>query len=212
MSKFLYLWLFFFVSLLPSMGNDDFQLWGAFTKKLYTADNYKFDFYGETRVGDDGQKAFGYFFGPRFQYTGHRFLMLGLAAKFIHFKSGDSGFAKTQRFEGEAGLKFNFLKVWNFQNRNRFEYFRRENRADKTRIRSRLKFTRRTKGLAIDKIFMSNELFYEPKISEFTENRFVPFGAVFKVTRGVSMDVYYMWEHIRANSQENHILGTTIYF
>jgi len=212
MSKFLYLWLFFFVSLLPSLGNDDLQFWGAFTKKLYVTENYKFDFYGETRVGDNLSDPFGYFFGPRFQYTGHRFLMLGLAAKFIHFKSGDSGFAKTQRYEGELGVKFNFLDGWNFQNRNRFEYFRRENRADKTRIRSRLKFTRRTDKLGIGKIFMANEFFYEPKISEFTSNRMIPFGVGFKLTKDISMDVYYLWEHIRSSSQENHVLGATFYF
>lgn len=203
-----------FLMLLPLAsfgGDDDFQLWTQFSKGLYKKGKFDLRFYMEGRYNNDAHDALGYFFGPTFQYKVNKTLSLGGAAKMIHFKSGEH-FLRLQRYEGEFSLNFKQLSWIKFQNRNRFEYFRRED-ADRKRSRLRLKFTvpLKSKG-PLRGVFFGNEFFYDHDKTEMQRNRLTPIGLSFKLDKKRSINVFYLLEHMRASGVDNHVLGTYLTF
>ncbi|CAM2006649.1 DUF2490 domain-containing protein [Acanthopleuribacter pedis] len=196
---------------LPALAQSDGQLWLSTSKSLYRSGNLSFKFYGETRLQDDGTDALGHFFGPTVSYRVKPWLNLGGAVKMIHFKSGDS-FAKIRRPEIQATLKFKLLDRLSYSHRNRYEYFSREGRDDTERLRSRLNFSIPLKHPSLSKIYFGNEFFYRPDTGEWERNRLVPFGLTFKLPRKQSLSLFYMLEHIRRNSHDNHTLGINYSF
>jgi len=190
---------------------DDFQLWSQFSKGFYKKGKFDLRLYMEGRFNNDAHDALGYFFGPTFQYKVNKTLSFGGAAKMIHFKSGEH-FLKFQRYEGEFSLNFKQLSWLKFQNRNRFEYFRRED-ADRKRSRLRLKFTvpLNSNGL-LSGLYFGNEFFYDHDRTEMQRNRLTPIGLSFKLGQKRSLNVFYLLEHLRSSGVDNHILGTYLTF
>ncbi len=196
---------------LPILAQSDGQLWLSTSKRLYSSGNLSFKFYGETRLLDDGTDAFGHFFGPTVSYRAKPWLTLGGAVKMIHFKSADN-FAKIRRPEVQATIHFKLLDRLSYSHRNRYEYFSREGRDDTERLRSRINFSIPLRNSSISKIYFGNEFFYRPDTGSWELNRLVPIGLTFKLPRKQSLSLFYMIEHIRRNSLDNHTLGVSYSF
>ena len=196
-----------------AVANDDYQAWASLDKKLYSQGPFTLSFYTEVRLREEGHQAFGYFFGPRVQYRIKKYLAVGGAAKMIHFKGSGSGFARLQRYEGEATFNFKLAPRFSYAHRNRYEYIRREAGANSERWRSRIRFTVPVKGTRlVNKFFFGNEFFYDLRNGNFTENRIVPIGAGLKTNSKVSCSIYYLIQDSRSSSSNNHVLGTALSF
>lgn len=206
----LFVLVFFWVG--TAYGEDDVQYWSQYSFSLYKKNPLAINFYAEARFNNDARHALGYFFGPTASYTINKNLSIGGAAKVIHFKSGDH-FARIQRYEGEIKLSFKLLPKLQLKNRNRFEYFRRENRADtkRTRFRFNFKVPFRKTG-RIDHFFFGNEFFYSADNGKFRENRLVPLGIRLRLDKKRSLNIYYLIQHVSSRSGNNHVLATTLFF
>ena len=193
-----------------SAEDSDNQLWDAFLWKLAQTQKTTISLYGEHRNSDDGHVAFGYFVGPVVRHKVSAGFTLGAAVKQIYLKT-NPGFREWQRTELEATYKLS-LGPATFDHRNRHEYFFRDAGADFQRYRSRLRLHMPVAGGRIKGLAMSNEFFYDERTRAFEINRFVPASITYKLGGKITIDTYYMWEHRRTGSVENHIVGNTLYF
>lgn len=203
-----------FLVLSPLLASDDvdLQFWNAYNWKFYKNDKLNLNLYVENRNRDDASISFGYFVGPTLRYKVSPNLGLGAAVKMIYLKTGDSGFNKWQRTELEATYKLNLVSRLKFDHRTRHEYFFRDVGDDFQRYRSRLRFNLPLKGSRLSSFGFSNEFFYDLRTDTFAVNRLVPVSLSFKLSKRFKLSTYYMWEHRRSGSRENHILGTTLSF
>ncbi|MBO1317687.1 DUF2490 domain-containing protein [Acanthopleuribacter pedis] len=197
----------------PLWATDDGHAWLITTTKLYQKDRLKLGFYYDQRMRNDGSRVFGYFYGPTVSYqTNLSWLQVGGGLKFMQVKSGDSGFALVRRPEVEFSLQFKMAGAWRYSHRNRYEYLSRKGREDNDRFRSRPRFTRSFKRGPVAKFYADTEWFYRPDDGRFERNRLVPVGITWRTKGRVGISSFYMWEHIRGGSRNNHILGTSLSF
>lgn len=203
---------FAFASSTAVLAQSDTQAWLAGSKNLLKNEKLSINFYFETRVREDLSQAYGYFFGPTVAYKIKPWLSLGGSVKMIHFKSGDQGFAKIRRPEIEFTFSQKLTQRLHYAHRNRYEYFSREGRDDNVRLRSRITLSSPVRYGAMTGLYFSNEFFYRSDRDEWERNRLIPIGVNFKINKKQKLKLFYMIEHVRRGSIDNHCLGVFYLF
>lgn len=202
--------MFLVATVTPTFAQSDGQAWLAMGKTLMKTDKLGITFYFENRDRENLTQAYGYFFGPTIAYKVKPWLSFGGAVRQIHFKTGDSGFAKIVRPEFEFNLKFKLARRLQYAHRNRYEYFDREGRADTTRLRSRITVSGPMRFGPVRSWYSSNEFFWSLDNHNIERNRLTPFGVSMNLPgrHKQKLKLYYMIESIRRNSMDLHILGS----
>ncbi|CAM2070711.1 DUF2490 domain-containing protein [Sulfidibacter corallicola] len=196
---------------LPTRAADDYQFWPFVTKKMGSYRNLNLSIYAEPRYSTEDGRWSAYIFGPTLSYKRNPWLTFATAVKVLQVRSGD-GFARIYRYEGQVGLDFKLAHRWRYQHRARLEILDRHGRPNNDRIRNRAQFSRPVSFGRINKVFFSNEYFFDTTHGEFDQNRFVPFGISMPLRKGQTLSLFYMYQHVRANSRDHHILGASLSF
>ena len=211
----------------PITADDDIQYWSQYSFGLYQKDRLTLGIFTEGRFSKDASDLSGVFVGPKLTYRAHPNLWLGLAIKRIDL-DGDVSIG-LQRLDGggpqidgrielELSPRFRVSERWFFDSRHRMELLHRETRSNRTRFRHLTRWTRSLgDGSSSDPgwshVFINNELFHEDGegLSEVNENRFVPFGARWRISPRSSIDLFYMLHSrkIAGDWTHNHVIGTT---
>lgn len=184
---------------------NDFQSWISVNKNIIRKGDWKLNFYAELRSRNNSHEVFGLFWGPTVKYRVFKWLSIGAAVKWIHFKSGK--FTKFKRYETEFELKTKLLNKIILKQRYRFEYIDKNESSDRKRIRSRVLFAIPVKNALFSWFTFGNEIFIEK--GEIVQNRAIPFSFKFDINQKKSLHISIIWQTFKNQSNSNWVLGIT---
>jgi len=166
----------------------------------------------ELRFGDDSSELYYQHSDIGVSYSGlAKWLELGANYRLVlEKKNKDWLYTNTPHLN--ATFKTDLFGRINLSDRNRLEYRDREKADDSWRYSN--KFTVKApfeiKNFDFE-AYVADEIFLDFDIGEFNKNRLSP-GICFKLTKNLSLDVYYMWELDKKSKHwlNYNILGTQI--
>lgn len=183
---------------------DDFQYWQQMNIKAFKYKNFEFGAFAENRFVNDANKLSLYYISPRVVYHANKNLDLGLNYTYLQSRKTassaiDDSYNLTHRLEFEINPQWQMAQWLKLKLRNRLELrWIEDQEGDLSRYRQRWTFEVPIKHAGYLKTFYtSNELFYEIRKHNFTEDQIVPFGLGFKLNDHVGLNLYYMVVSVR---------------
>jgi hypothetical protein len=191
-----------------------FQWWNTTGVSFDVAKDWKCTFEQEFRLGDDGGNLYYEHQDLGFVYSGlGEWIDLGANFRYISEKSRNDDWVQENRPHLNATFKWSMLGLW-VSDRNRFEYRDREEEEDVWRYRNKVtaKFPFELTPLKL-KPYVADEIFITMNDDNVDKNRFYA-GASFELTKGLDMDIYYMWQASRSAEEwiDINVLGTALKF
>lgn len=217
-SKHFLFGIFFLFSLLPTtpaQARDDVRYWSEFLFKIAETEHVKFSLYTEGRFYDDISEDGLHLVSPKISYDVWKYVKLGTNYTFLQFKSGGE-YRYQHRAEVEINPQFPIGAFAKFSNRNRVEFRWIEDRgSDNTRSRHRFRLSFPIKSIKqLSSIYIDSEFFYNWSDHRYDENRSVPMGLSFNLSKKVKLNLFYMIQARKSSTSwsSNQILGTLAIF
>ncbi len=198
--------------------DDDFRVWNEFMLKEYRTDDWYTYTRGETRWADDASKLTTWYLQQKIYTQLFPWLQVGGGGAYVSTDSATRGWINMYRAEAEINpqLKLDGVKV---TLRNRVEDRRWETRDynDEWVSRHRLQAIWKADWLPGMTSFEAfNELFYDYRLNQTTENRFRPANLHFKLSPSVSMNLFGQIRSRRGDNVSSwdhaYIAGTGLRF
>ena len=212
-------WLIFLSGLLLlslQAEDNDFQTWQWYTIPVYEVGNFRIQGFFETRWSDDSSHFKLALMSPQFDYKIDPYTRVGLNYTYIQSDPFGSNSSDQQRFEPQVSNNFPLTKELTLVARNRMEFrWIKGNENMDTRIRSRIGLEYKLEGLGpLTSIYANDEIFYDITEGSFNENRAIPLGLEFTLSKHVIFDLFNMIQSVEQPKgwQQNIILGTSVRF
>lgn len=193
----------------------DLQLWQWVTIDFFKNDRWRLYLYGDNRIGDDLSSAYLQIASPRVTWSAFDHLDLGLGYAWLNIDplSGADDF-----WQHRAEFEFN-PKIrsgpWSFHNRNRLELRWDDGRGRRRpRLRNRLQIMfnldhGENPGL-FTHLYANNEFFFDLSSGEYVENRLIPLGIGFRLSRSATLNLFVMMQSLNGPGGWTHdpVAGT----
>lgn len=170
------------------------EVWNWLNLDLWDNERWRVHLYMDNRTAQH-RGSYIQVVSPRFKYRLRPWLDLGLGLTLLHIERGDTNdFFPQPRPEFEINPRWAFGEHWKFHSRNRWE-IRWNDWEGKPRHRSRHRLQLRWEASDVGffrGLFTNNEWFIEYDRGGWTENRWIPFGASFRLSSKVTLHLFYM--------------------
>jgi hypothetical protein len=199
--------------------DDDFRVWNEFMVHEYSGANWSTYTWGELRWSDDASELTTWYVQQKIYTMLFPWLQIGGGAAYIRTDTAADGWVTLYRGEYEINPKAKLGDKVSVTLRNRLENRRWETRDYNDEWLSRHRFqlmwkTRWFPGMTKYEAF--NEIFYDYRLNQSTENRFRPASVHFKLSDYVSMNLFFQIRSRRENNEstwsEAYIAGTGLRF
>ncbi len=191
-----------------------FQWWNTAVASFDIAKGWKCTFEEELRLGDDGGNLYYEHQDLGFVYSGlGEWIDLGANFRYVSEKGSNDDWLQENRPHLNATFKWSMFGL-SVSDRNRFEYRDRKDEEDVWRYRNKVtvKFPFELTPFKL-KPYVADEIFVTLNDDNIDRNRFYA-GASFELTKGLDMDIYYMWQASRSAEEwiDINVLGTGLKF
>lgn len=161
----------------------------------------------------DGRGPIVQLISPRFKHRIQPWLELGTGFSLLRIErgGGDESVFDQVRPEFECNPILQLGKSWTIHIRNRAEIRWNDWQGEpRPRMRHRLQVTRSLEDFGpVAAVYLSNEWLLELDRGDWTENRAVPIGMTFTITKKTAVDFFYMLRSFRFDDgwTTDHVVG-----
>ena len=161
----------------------------------------------------DGRGPIVQLISPRFKHRIQPWLELGTGFSMLRIErgGGDESVFDQVRPELECNPILQLGKCWTIHFRNRAEIRWNDWQGEpRPRMRHRLQVTRSLEDFGlVTAVYLSNEWLVELDRGDWTENRAVPVGMTFTITKKTAVDFFYMVRSFRFDDgwTSDHVVG-----
>lgn len=205
MVKLLLIFVTTIIVVMPTLAqsdDSDFQVWNETTFVIPVVEGKDRDYkdidklsllvFGNLRLGQNRLYPTDVRIGTGFDYRINRHLSFSPTYLYSRNEArrNERGYEHRIRFDLHVGNKW---KHFSLSDRNRVEYRSRHSKSDAVRYRNRLTLSVPVKIKKKEEFtpFVSNEVYYDFSVNEFTTNEFVA-GISRKLTKNITADVFYL--------------------
>jgi Protein of unknown function (DUF2490) len=183
-------------------GEEGTDVWAWLDVTVWQEGDQRFHVFSHQAMAD-GRGAISQLVSPRFKYRAQPWLELGAGFSMLNLERRDSEESSYDqaRPEMEVNPIWRLSEDWRLHFRNRVEVRWDEWGGEpRPRMRHRVQLTRDLDEWGpLVALYSSNEWLVELDRGDWTEDRWVPLGFSFEVTKGVVLDMFYMMRFFRGD-------------
>ena len=189
---------------------DDVQLWNDVQIAVPLNGSVDMNFTGSFRLGRNLTHPVSERGGVSFSFKARKFLTLETGYLYVASQPSEGRKSYNSTLSAGATIKFP-IRRFVVSSRSQFERRFRSPQVDSNRYRHRMRIETPVKiGERKFNVFVSNEMFYDFRQSEWTRNRFAA-GMNKKLSKNLSYEWYYMRQNDgRSRPGDLHILGSIL--